>query len=74
MVAAIETQEVAEKKQKREKMILVSFHIPKPLLDIIDGLVRQGVYPNRSEAIRDAIRLLLEHFRDNQLHHEAQPQ
>jgi Arc/MetJ-type ribon-helix-helix transcriptional regulator len=53
-------------------MVLISVHIPKPLLDIIDDLVRQGVYPSRSEAIRDAIRLLLQHFKDN--NHEAQPQ
>jgi len=70
MSAAIETQEVVEKKQKREKMVLITFHIPKPLLDIIDDLVRGGIYPNRSEAIRDAIRQLLMYFRD----HETQPQ
>jgi Arc/MetJ-type ribon-helix-helix transcriptional regulator len=63
---------IENKKEKREKMELISFHLPKPLLDIIDNLVRQGVYPSRSEAIRDAIRLLLEHLRDN--NHEAEPQ
>jgi len=61
---------IENKKEKREKMVLISVHIPKPLLDIIDDLVRQGVYPSRSEAIRDAIRLLLQHFKD----HEAEPQ
>jgi len=70
MSAAIETQEVVEKKQKREKMEPVTFHLPKPLLNLIDDLVRRGIYPNRSEAIRDAIRLLLAHFID----HETQPQ
>ena len=63
MTAAIETQEVVEKKQKREKMELISFHLPKYYVDELDYLVRQGVYPSRSEAIRDAIRLLLEHFK-----------
>jgi antitoxin ParD1/3/4 len=63
MTAAQET--IENKKEKRDKMVLISVHIPKPLLDVIDGLVRNGVYPNRSEAIRDAIRLLLMHFRDN---------
>ncbi len=57
---------------KREKMVLISLHVPKYYVEIIDELVRWGVYPNRSEAIRDAIRQLLMHFRDN--HHEAQPQ
>jgi Arc/MetJ-type ribon-helix-helix transcriptional regulator len=69
MIAAQEFS-IENEKKKREKMVLISVHIPKLLLDIIDDLVRQGVYPSRSEAIRDAIRLLLQHFRD----HEAQPQ
>ena len=56
---------------KQEKMILVTFHVPKPLLDTIDDFVRRGIYPNRSEAIRDAIRLLLAHLGN---HHEAKPQ
>ncbi len=72
MTVAIEAQEVVEKKQKREKMELISFHLPKPLLDIVDNLVRQGVYPSRSEAIRDAIRLLLENYFGHR--HEAEPQ
>ena len=53
-------------------MELISVHIPSALLQIIDDMVRRGLYPSRSEAIRDAIRLLLVHFRDN--HHEAEPQ
>ncbi len=72
MIAAQEFS-IENKKEKREKMVLISLHIPKPLLDIIDNLVRQGIYPSRSEAIRDAIRLLIQHFRDNH-QHEAQPQ
>lgn len=72
MTVAIEAQEVVEKKQKREKMELISFHLPKPLFDIVDNLVRQGVYPSRSEAIRDAIRLLLEKYFGHR--HEAEPQ
>jgi len=56
---------------KDEKMILVTLHVPKPLLDMIDDLVRRGIYPNRSEAIRDAIRLLLAHLCN---HHEGRPQ
>jgi antitoxin ParD1/3/4 len=56
---------------KREKMVLISFHLPPYYVDVLDNLVKKGVYPNRSEAIRDAIRQLLLHFRDN---HEAEPQ
>jgi Arc/MetJ-type ribon-helix-helix transcriptional regulator len=53
---------IENKKEKREKMILISVHIPSALLQIVDDLVRQGVYPSRSEAIRDAIRQLLERY------------
>jgi Arc/MetJ-type ribon-helix-helix transcriptional regulator len=66
MIAA---QSSIEKKEKREKMILISVHIPSALLQIVDNLVKQGVYPSRSEAIRDAIRQLLERY-----FYEAQPQ
>jgi len=57
---------------QRDKMVLISVHIPSALLQIVDDMVRKGLYPSRSEAIRDAIRLLLVHFKDN--NHEAQPQ
>jgi len=44
---------------KRERMVLISVHIPKQMLDELDELVREGRFPNRSEAIRTAIRDLL---------------
>lgn len=44
---------------KGKKMILISVHIPKQALEELDELVRQGVFPSRSEAIRIAIRDLL---------------
>jgi Arc/MetJ-type ribon-helix-helix transcriptional regulator len=40
-------------------MELVSAHIQKQALEEIDELVRQGMFPSRSEAIRYAIRKLL---------------
>ena len=40
-------------------MELISVHIPKQILEELDELVRQGVFPSRSEAIRTAIRMLL---------------
>jgi len=62
-------------KEKREKMELVSLHIPTAQLKAIDDLVRRGDYPNRSEAIRDAIRQLLDRYRDLLVPtNEAQPQ
>ena len=43
-------------------MVLVSFHIPQKMLQQIEELVRQGLFPSRSEVIRSAIReLLLKH-------------
>lgn len=36
-------------------MKLISLNVPEAHLDAIDELVRQKIYPNRSEAIRTAI-------------------
>ncbi|MHA1124767.1 MAG: ribbon-helix-helix domain-containing protein [Candidatus Heimdallarchaeota archaeon] len=40
-------------------MNLISVKIPETFLEGLDDLVRLGVYPSRSEAIRVAIRDLL---------------
>ncbi|MFW9908400.1 MAG: ribbon-helix-helix domain-containing protein [Candidatus Thorarchaeota archaeon] len=40
-------------------MRLIAVHLPDKLLDDIQRLVDNGLYPNRSEAIRIAIRDLL---------------
>lgn len=47
------------KTKAKEKMVLISVHIPKQMLDELDELVKQGRFPSRSEAIRIAIRDLL---------------
>jgi len=47
------------KSKAKEKMILISVHIPKQMLEELDELVRKGVFPSRSEAVRIAIRDLL---------------
>ncbi len=51
------------KQQKREqrnsKMRLVSVQVPEKYVDDIDRLVVDGSFPNRSEAIRYAVRELL---------------
>jgi metal-responsive CopG/Arc/MetJ family transcriptional regulator len=49
--------------RKRERMVLVSFHVPQTYIDTINELVRRGVYPSRSEAVRAAIRELLGKYR-----------
>jgi len=40
-------------------MQIVSVQIPKSVLNAIDQLVKRGVYPNRSEVIRAALREFL---------------
>ncbi len=45
--------------RKKERMILVSVHILIQMLNDLDNLVTQGLFPSRSEAIRYAIRKLL---------------
>jgi Arc/MetJ-type ribon-helix-helix transcriptional regulator len=45
--------------RKKERMILVSVHIPIQMLNDLDNLVTQGLFPSRSEAIRIAIRDML---------------
>jgi Arc/MetJ-type ribon-helix-helix transcriptional regulator len=39
----------------QEKMVLLSVHLPKQLLEELDRLVAEGVFPSRSEAIRTAV-------------------
>jgi len=52
------------KTKAKEKMVLISVHIPKQMLEELDELVKKGVFPSRSEAIRIAIRDLL--LRENE--------
>ena len=40
-------------------MRLIAVHLPEKIVDDIQRLVENGLYPNRSEAIRNAIRDLL---------------
>ncbi len=46
-------------KDKNSRMVLISVHIPRQMLEELDRLVQEGRFPNRSEAIRTAIRDLL---------------
>ena len=39
----------------QEKMVLISVHLPKQLLEELDRLVAEGLFPSRSEAIRVAV-------------------
>jgi len=57
-------QDVSSKGRKKEPMELVSVHLPKAMLVALDDMVRRGIYPNRSEAIRDALAKLLMNYKD----------
>jgi len=41
------------------QMRIVTVHLPEPYVASLDELVQMGLYPNRSEAIRVAVRDLL---------------
>jgi Arc/MetJ-type ribon-helix-helix transcriptional regulator len=43
-------------------MVLVSVHLPRRVLEELDALVRSGVYPSRSEAVREALRRFIEAY------------
>lgn len=40
-------------------MRLITVHVPEAILEALDALVLLRIYPNRSEAIRDGMRLIL---------------
>ena len=40
-------------------MKMINLHLPIPYIEALDQLVKENMYPNRSEAIRMAIRDLL---------------
>jgi len=42
------------------KTVTLPLRLPKKLLEEIDSLVKAGLYESRSEAIRDAVRRLIE--------------
>ena len=46
-------------KSKRKKMVLITTHLPKSYIEGLERLVESGRYPNKSEAIRVAVRELL---------------
>lgn len=40
-------------------METIQIRLTKKLVEELDKLVREGIYPNRSEAVRDAVRRLI---------------
>ena len=58
-------------------MKLVTCHFPEVYLAVLDNLVRKGHFPNRSEAIRAAVRDMikdeLKEFDSKQLKKKVKP-
>jgi Predicted transcriptional regulators containing the CopG/Arc/MetJ DNA-binding domain and a metal-binding domain len=48
---------------KESKLTLISLKIPMALLKEVDELVEKGVFVSRSEAIREALKLLLSRYK-----------
>lgn len=48
------------RKTQRDRMVLISVHITKDVLTLVDNLVQSGLFPNRSEAIRAGVLMLLQ--------------
>lgn len=55
-------------KSRSETMLMVSLYLPRAWINWLDKMVKQGRYPNRSEAIRYFINYYLEIF---QIHVES---
>mgnify|MGYP000380214948 CR=1 FL=1 len=45
--------------RKPKNMIIISIHLPIALVEALDYLVENGIYPSRAEAIRTAVRNLV---------------
>ena len=53
------------------RMMLISVHIPRRMLEELDELAKSGLFPSRSEAIRVAVRDLLTKEREKRARREA---
>jgi len=51
----------------------VTLRIPRQQIERVDEIVDRGEYPSRSEAIRDAIRGVLDESSDDRPRHDTQP-
>lgn len=63
-VTLINTMNSRSVTREKEKMILISFHVPRSYVETLDDLVKMGLYPSRSEAVRAALRELLSKYSD----------
>ena len=47
--------------EQNTKMKLITVHMPEKWVKLINCMVKDGLYPNRSELIRDAVRDILKY-------------
>jgi hypothetical protein len=47
----------------RERMVLVTVHVPREWIERLDRLVRRGIFPSRSKAVRAALRGLIDKYK-----------
>jgi hypothetical protein len=52
-----------KERQVKERMALVTVHVPPGWIEMLDALVRSGAYRSRSEAVRDAVKKLVDSYR-----------
>lgn len=48
-----------------DRLAILTVKVPGIYIAMLDDLVRSGVYGSRSEAVRDAIRMLLKQYGSN---------
>jgi len=53
------------RKKTGRKMILITVHLTEQQIKMLDYLVERRIFPNRSEAIRVAIRELIDKYLGN---------
>ncbi|ACS34342.1 ribbon-helix-helix domain-containing protein [Thermococcus gammatolerans] len=56
------------------KMRIISVQVPQSFVNAMDQLVRRGVYPNRSEVIRAALREFLKKEMSTELQGDEVPE
>jgi len=52
---------------ERERMRLISVHLPEWMIRELEKLVEKGYFPSRSEAIRVAIHMLLMRYSEQKI-------
>jgi hypothetical protein len=58
----LKSEKKEEEKQPKEKMVLISFHLPKNMLYELDKYAEEN-YTTRSEAVRKALEEMLKKYR-----------